>query len=123
MKDIEYYDLSKIIKVKIRDKRLSLRFVYEPFSPKKWWFDSDVKEGFRDYYDRIVYDNTIYDKEFVEELGYIVEAKNVYNKPFIEINFLDKYVFKKTFDSVEEAKDWYKLNLESKIDLTTFEDV
>jgi hypothetical protein len=123
MEEIEYYDLSKIIKVKIRDKIESLRFEYKPFSPKKWWFGSDVKEGFYDYYDRILYDDSVYDETFLKDLGYIVEDKRVFNKPYIEINFLDKYVFKKTFGSVEEAKDWYRLNLESKIDLTTFVDV
>lgn len=103
----EFYNLDHLLKVRVIDRRLNHSFQYYP--AKKTWFSN--REG--GFYNRLSFlcdgDSAYpYTEEELILFGLVVVDGRVYDKPRVELTFVDKIEKTVVLDTYNEAVEYGK---------------
>lgn len=100
MKQEIIYNLSHLIKVRIKDKE-ETQYKYSPFQKSFW---GNIKEGF--YFYGILSSYHYHTKQALEKEGYLIENNVVYDLPEVKLFFLGDHTHSKQFTTYEKALEW-----------------
>tara|TARA_R110000851_G_scaffold99353_1_gene214395 strand:+ start:798 stop:1127 length:330 start_codon:yes stop_codon:yes gene_type:complete len=99
---MQKFNLDKLVKVKVNDFHLSHWFHYLKHKPKKYFWQSEWKEG---VYTRVM------EWSYIGEIpiNYALKAGLIYEKPEVKMYFQGGVEAIKYFDSLSEAKVFAEL--------------
>jgi hypothetical protein len=101
----EIFNLDKLIKIRVSNRRMCFQLTYQPYNKKTFWFHGN-DEGFYEFLNEKPYTAAELESGVHNNTKYIVEDINVYYRPQVILFFGDNISYTKEFDTYDEALNY-----------------